>query len=53
PPPGAERSLEFEALAETLFTAYALPFEVASVLLLAVLVGAVLVAKRRLSRGSD
>jgi NADH-quinone oxidoreductase subunit J len=52
-PPGTERSLEFEALAEMLFTTYALPFEVASVLLLAVLVGAVLIARRRLSRGSD
>jgi len=53
PREGPEGGLEFRAMAEMLFTSYALPFEIASVLLLAVLIGAVLVAKRRLSRGSD
>ncbi|MBM3293878.1 MAG: hypothetical protein FJY82_05055 [Candidatus Aminicenantes bacterium] len=51
--PGPEGGLEFRALAEMLFTSYALPFEIAAVLLLAVLIGAVFVARRRLSRGPD
>ncbi len=37
----------FRALAETLFGSYLLPFELASVLLLAVLVGAIVVARKK------
>jgi NADH-quinone oxidoreductase subunit J len=53
PPAGADRALDFETLAETLFTTYAVPFEIASILLLAVLIGAIMIAKRRLTRDSD
>ena len=46
PPPGAEPGLEFPAFAEMLLTTYFIPFEIASVLLLAVLVGAIIIARR-------
>lgn len=36
-------------LGQTLFTAYALPFEVASILLLAAMIGAIIIAKKRFS----
>jgi NADH:ubiquinone oxidoreductase subunit 6 (subunit J) len=36
-----------EALAESLFSNYLLPFEIASVLLLVAMVGAVIMAKKR------
>jgi NADH-quinone oxidoreductase subunit J len=36
-----------EALAQSLFSSYLLPFEIASVLLLVAMVGAVVMAKKR------
>jgi NADH-quinone oxidoreductase subunit J len=39
--------LELALLAETLMTDYLVPFELASILLLAVLIGAVIIARRR------
>jgi len=53
PPAGPEAGLEFKTMAETLFTSYLAPFELASVLLLAVLIGAVIVARRRLVHDPD
>jgi NADH-quinone oxidoreductase subunit J len=49
PPPGAEVRAGFgetAAVAERLFTAYLLPFELTSILLLVAIVGAVAIAKR-------
>ncbi len=43
----------FRAMAETLFGSYLFPFELASVLLLAVLVGAIIVARRKLVHDPD
>jgi NADH-quinone oxidoreductase subunit J len=43
----------FRAVAETLFGSYLFPFELASVLLLAVLVGAIVVARRKLVHDPD
>ena len=43
----------FTAVAETLFGSYLFPFELASILLLAVLVGAVIVARRKLIHDPD
>jgi NADH-quinone oxidoreductase subunit J len=43
----------FAAMAETLFGSYLFPFELASVLLLAVLVGAIIVARRKLIHDPD
>jgi NADH-quinone oxidoreductase subunit J len=54
--PAAARTGEgqgFKAVAETLFASYLFPFELASVLLLAVLVGAVIVARRKLVHDPD
>jgi NADH-quinone oxidoreductase subunit J len=51
--PGSERSLEFRALARMLFSTYLIPFEIASILLLAVLVGAIIIARRRLLHDPD
>jgi len=52
-PPGAVRALQQQqgivgAVATPLFDAYLIPFEIASVLLLAAIVGAVVLAKRKL-----
>lgn len=44
---GAEGGLELGPLAEALMTTYLLPFEIASILLLAVLIGAVIIARRK------
>lgn len=43
----------FRAVAETLFASYLFPFELASILLLAVLVGAIVVARRTLVHDPD
>jgi len=43
----------FRAMAETLFGSYLLPFELASILLLAALVGAIIVARRKLIHDPD
>jgi NADH-quinone oxidoreductase subunit J len=45
---GAEQFGTTKAVAKMLFTEYLLPFEIASVLLLAAIVGAVILAKRRI-----
>jgi NADH-quinone oxidoreductase subunit J len=45
--------LGFKTMAETLFGSYLFPFELASVLLLAVLVGAIIVARRKLVHDPD
>jgi NADH-quinone oxidoreductase subunit J len=52
-PPGPEPGQEFASLAEMLMTRYFIPFEIASILLLAVLVGAIIVARRKLIHDSD
>lgn len=46
-PAGEEQGLELPSLADALMTTYLVPFELASVLLLAVLIGAVIVARRK------
>jgi NADH-quinone oxidoreductase subunit J len=48
-PPLADRFGSTELLAERLFTAYLLPFELTSILLLVAIVGAVVIGKRHLS----
>lgn len=53
PPAGTEAGLEFRSLAEMLFSNYLVPFELASILLLAVLVGAIIIARRKLIHDSD
>ena len=45
--PGQGQGLELPSLAEMLFTDYLVPFELASILLLAVLIGAVIIARKR------
>jgi NADH-quinone oxidoreductase subunit J len=45
---GPREGAGFKAVAETLFSSYLFPFELASILLLAVLVGAIIVARRTL-----
>jgi NADH-quinone oxidoreductase subunit J len=47
PPPGFGGGLELAPLAEMLLTTYLVPFELASILLLAVLVGAIIIARRK------
>jgi NADH-quinone oxidoreductase subunit J len=42
-----------EALAEMLLSKYLIPFEVASILLLAVLIGSIIIARRKLLHDSD
>jgi NADH-quinone oxidoreductase subunit J len=44
---GPEKGLELSSLAEALMTTYLVPFEIASILLLAVLIGAVIIARRK------
>jgi len=53
PPAGPESGLTFTAFAEMLFSSYLVPFEIASILLLAVLIGAVIVARKKLTHDSD
>ncbi len=50
---GRAESQGFTAVAETLFGSYLFPFELASILLLAVLVGAIIVARRKLIHDPD
>lgn len=45
---GDPKGLEVKPLAEMLLSTYIIPFEIASVLLLAVLIGAIIVARRKL-----
>jgi len=51
--PDRAEGLGFKGMAEALFSSYLAPFELASVLLLAVLVGAIIVARRKLIDDSD
>jgi NADH-quinone oxidoreductase subunit J len=51
--PGPQEGPGFKAMAEMLFSSYLFPFELASVLLLAVLVGAIIVARRKLIDDPD
>lgn len=47
-PPGSEGALSnTQVIARELFTTYLLPFEIASVLLLAAIIGAVIIARRK------
>lgn len=50
---GRAESQGFTAVAESLFGSYLFPFELASILLLAVLVGAIIVARRKLIHDPD
>ena len=47
PAPAGRLPANAEAVAKSLFTAYLLPFEIASVLLLVAMIGAVVMAKKR------
>ena len=49
----AGEGLDFKAMAGALFDSYLFPFELASVLLLAVLVGAIIIARRKLVHDPD
>jgi NADH-quinone oxidoreductase subunit J len=49
----AEGGLELKALAESLLSTYLFPFELSSILLLAVLVGAIIVARKKLLHDPD
>jgi NADH-quinone oxidoreductase subunit J len=48
-----ERFLSAESVAETLFNKYAYPFEITSVLLLAAIVGAMVISKRKIVGDED
>jgi NADH-quinone oxidoreductase subunit J len=50
---GAGEGLDLKTLAETLLSSYLVPFELASILLLAVLVGAIVIARRNLLHDPD
>ena len=45
PSSGERRSIDFEVLGDTLFTKWAVPFEVASLVLLVALIGAIVLAR--------
>jgi len=51
--PGSEQGLEFKSFAEMLLSTYLVPFEIAAVLLLVVLVGAIIIARRKLLHDPD
>jgi len=53
PPAGHGAGLDLPTLAETLLTDYLIPFEIASVLLLAVLVGAIIIARKKILHDPD
>jgi NADH-quinone oxidoreductase subunit J len=50
---GPKEALSFNSLAEMLLSSYLVPFELASILLLAVLIGAIIVARRKILHDSD
>ena len=50
---GREEGFSLADLSETLLSSYLMPFELASVLLLAVLIGAILIARKKASYDSD
>ena len=51
--PGSEQGLQFETFAGELLSTYLIPFEIAAVLLLVVLVGAIIIARRKLLYDPD
>jgi NADH-quinone oxidoreductase subunit J len=51
--PAEAEGLELKSLAEMLFRSYLVPFEIASVLLLAVLIGSIIIARRKLYHDPD
>ena len=51
--PGSETGLQFKAFARMLLSTYIVPFEIAAILLLVVLVGAIIIARRKLLHDSD
>jgi NADH-quinone oxidoreductase subunit J len=50
---GVESGLDIKTFADVLLSKYIIPFEIASILLLAVLIGAIIIAKRKLLHDSD
>jgi NADH-quinone oxidoreductase subunit J len=50
---GAAEFPDFKALSDMLLSKYLIPFEIASVLLLAVLMGSIIIARRKLIHDSD
>ena len=50
---GRGEGLEFKTLSQVLLSSYLAPFELASILLLAVLVGAIIIARRKLIHDPD
>jgi NADH-quinone oxidoreductase subunit J len=50
---GPGEALSFTSLSEMLLSSYLVPFEVASILLLAVLIGAIIVARRKILHDTD
>jgi len=53
PAAGHEQAADLKTLSELLFSTYLVPFELASILLLAVLIGAVIIARRKLLHDPD
>jgi NADH-quinone oxidoreductase subunit J len=53
PAAGHEQAGDLKTLSEMLFSTYLVPFELASILLLAVLIGAVIIARRKLLHDPD
>jgi len=53
PAAGHEQAADMKTLSEMLFSTYLVPFELASILLLAVLVGAIIIARRKLLHDPD
>jgi NADH-quinone oxidoreductase subunit J len=51
--PGSEQGLQFKPFAQMLLSSYVIPFEIASILLLVVLVGAIIIARRKLLHDPD
>jgi NADH-quinone oxidoreductase subunit J len=53
PAAGHEQAADLKTLSEMLFSTYLVPFELASILLLAVLIGSVIIARRKLLHDPD
>jgi NADH-quinone oxidoreductase subunit J len=53
PAAGGGPGLDFKTMSETLLASYLAPFELVSILLLAVLIGAIIVARRKLIHDPD
>jgi NADH-quinone oxidoreductase subunit J len=50
---GHEGAMDFKSMSEILLSSYLVPFELASILLLAVLIGAIVIARRKLIHDPD